>query len=103
MELTSQFKSNKQYIKGQEDEVDDALSRTTINALTPSAMDYHSLTKLQEMEIKLNKLESNDTTSLESEDDHFSSAKVICDMLKANRDHPLRNHCDRRYLTACIT
>ncbi|CAH8553506.1 unnamed protein product [Schistosoma rodhaini] len=80
LEFISQFTSSIQYIEGNNNEVADALSRTTINAIITNGIDYHGLAKLQEIDIELNKLRFDDTTSLLFEDIQFGNAKVICDM-----------------------
>ena len=80
LEFISQFTSSIQYIEGNNNEVADALSRTTINAIITNGIDYHGLAKLQETDIELNKLRFDDTTSLSFEDVQFGNAKVICDM-----------------------
>ncbi|CAH8548688.1 unnamed protein product [Schistosoma rodhaini] len=103
LELSSQFTSEIRYIKDQENEVADALPRTTINALTTNRIDYHGLLKLQETDIELNKLRSDDRTSLVFEDVSSVTQKyyVICQ--QADGVHPFQNHYDGRYLKVCTT
>ncbi|CAH8492890.1 unnamed protein product [Schistosoma mattheei] len=79
LEFISQFTSDIQYVKGQENDVADALSRATISTLMASGIDYNGLAKLQERDIELNKLRSGGTTSLVLEEVRFGNTKVICD------------------------
>ncbi|CAH8602890.1 unnamed protein product [Schistosoma mattheei] len=79
LEFISQFTSDIQYVKGQENDVADALSRATISTLMASGIDYNGLAKLQERDIELNKLRSGGSTSLVLEEVRFGNTKVICD------------------------
>lgn len=56
------FTFNIRHIKGQKNELPDALSRTMINTLIPSGIDYHDLAKLQETDVEFSKLRSDDAT-----------------------------------------
>lgn len=87
VQFISHFTFDIRYIKGQENEVADALPRTTTNVLTPIRTDCHGLAKLRETNGELGNLRFDDMTSLIFEDVHLGSAKAICDT-SAGRPRP---------------
>ncbi|CAH8647502.1 unnamed protein product, partial [Schistosoma rodhaini] len=80
LEFISQFTSDIRYIKGQENEVADALSRTTINTLVQSEIDYRELAELQNIDVELNRLKSDNTTSLVLKETSIENVSIMCDI-----------------------
>ncbi|CAH8610157.1 unnamed protein product [Schistosoma curassoni] len=80
LEFISQFTSNIQYIKGNSNEVADALSRTMVNALIQSEIDYHKLAALQNIDVELNRLKSANTTSLVLKETPLEEVSITCDI-----------------------
>lgn len=92
LEFIPRFTSSTQYIKCNNNEVADVLSRTTINAIIQSEIDRHKLAAFQNMNAELNRLRFA-TQPLWYSKKLRSKKQASCVIfLRANHDHLFRSH-----------